>query len=239
MRFTERHPDIVALKQQINDLETKAAKENPGGGNTVNRKSEIANPVYEQVKVRLVEAETTVVSAERRLKQAQDEQAVLEERARATPELQAKFEDVDRDYSIKKKNFEELTQRREQTRIGESADARADKVEFRVIDPPQVPASPTAPNRPLLLSGVLVAALGAAVAVPLLLMQFDKSFASLLSVRALGFPVVGSVSWMPLPGVRRRLRFQLAVLCVSGSALLMIYVVLLAYASSFPKLGLV
>lgn len=240
MRFTDKHPDIIALKQQITELEGKSAKEDAAGntGTTGGRKSEIANPVYEQVKVRLVEAETTVVAAERRLKAAHDEQLLLEERARTTPEVQIKADDLDRDYNIKKRNFEELIQRREQTRIGEAADTKADKIEFRIIDPPQVPVAPVAPNRPMLLSGVLAAGLAAALAVPILLMQFDRSFASLTSVRALGLPVVGSVSWMAMPATRRRIKLQLAAVCASGSVLIMIYGFLLVYAMGLRKLGL-
>jgi len=62
MRFTDLHPDIIALQKEIAELDAKAAKEP-----LENRKVEIANPLYEQVKVRLVEVETELASAERRL----------------------------------------------------------------------------------------------------------------------------------------------------------------------------
>ena len=127
-------------------------------------------------------------------------------------------------------------QRREQALIGESADTKANKIEFRVIDPPLVPIAPIAPNRPMLLSGVLAVAIGVGVALPFLLLQFDKSFTSLTAVRALGFPVLGSVSWIVMPIVRRRVRFQIAGLCVSMSILVVVYSVLISH--SFGLFGL-
>jgi hypothetical protein len=185
-----------------------------------------------------VEAETVLASAERRLKQAEDDQIVLEQRARATPEVQAQAEDLDRDYAIKKKNFDEFLQRREQTGIAERADTTADKIVFRVIDPPQIPVVPVAPNRAMLLSGVLAAAIGAAVAVPLLLLQFDKSFSSVPAVRDLGLPVLGSVSRLAMPGARRWNMIQIAALCASASVLIAIYAVLLVAGIGFRTLGL-
>ena len=234
-RFTDQHPDVVATQKQIRELESKLTQDRSGD----NRKSDIANPLYEQVKLRLVEAETALVAAERRLKLVREEQTQLEERARTTPGMQAQAEDLDRDYSVKKKNFEELLQRREQARMGEAADTRANKIEFRVIDPPQAPISPVSPNRPLLFSGVLVAAIGAAVFLPILLLQFDKSFRSLVSVRALGLPVLGSISWVIMPAARRRIGLQVAALCASMCVLVGIYAVLLAHSTGVLRIGII
>ena len=237
-RFTDQHPDVIAIKKQIRELESKAAQDNSGDV-TTNRKSDIANPVYEQVRLRLVEAETALVAVERRLKLAQDEQTRLEERAKKTPGVQAQSEDVDRDYMVKKKNFEELVQRREQALMAEAADTKANKIEFRVIDPPQVPISPVSPNRPMLFSGVLLVAIGAAVSLPILLLQVDKSFTSLASMRALGFPVLGSISWVIMPAARRRIGLQLAALCASTCILIAIYALLLVHSRGLHTLGII
>ena len=237
-RFTDQHPDVIAIQKQIQELESKASKDNSGDGPS-NRKSEIANPVYEQVKLRLVEAETALVGVERRLKLAQDEQTQLEDRAQKAPGVQAQAENLDRDYNVTKRNYEELVQRREQARMGEAADTKANKIEFRVIDPPQVPLSPMSPNRPMLLSGVLVAAIGAAVFLPILLLQLDKSFTSLTSVRTLGIPVLGSISWVVMPAARRRIGLQVAALSASICILVGIYAVLLAHSAGLYRIGFI
>src|SRR5439155_7922909 len=133
------------------------------------RKAQIANPVYDRVKLSLVDAEMMLASAQRRLQEAQRAQDTLEQKARSMPGVQAQAQDLDRDYAVKKKNFDELLARREQARLAEAADTTADKIQFRIIDPPQVPVVPAAPNQPVLLSGVLVAAIGAALGLPILL----------------------------------------------------------------------
>lgn len=237
-RFTEQYPDVIALKRQIEMLQAEAAKEARTPATTGGHKAQIANTLYEQVKVRLVEAETAVASGERRLAQAEQEEQKLEKKALATPGVQAQAQDLDRDYAAKKKSYEELLQRREQARIGEAADTTADKIQFRVVDPPQVPVVPVAPNQPMLLSAILVLAIGGAVGLPLLLLQFDHSYSTVANLRKLGLPVLGSVSLLAFPDGRRRERVQVAALCASATGLVAAYGVLMVISASLYRLSI-
>jgi polysaccharide chain length determinant protein (PEP-CTERM system associated) len=229
LRYTEQHPDVIAMRRQIAELKSRLAKEGPGSGEAGSgaRKVQIANPLYEQVRIRLIEAESAVASQERRLKEAEAGLARLQEQARAVPELQTQSQDLDRDYAAKKASFDQLLQRREQTTISEAADTKADKIQFRIIDAPQVPVVPVAPNQPLLLSGVLIAAVGTAIGVPVLLLQLDRSFATVTNLRRLGLPVLGSISRLTFPYRQRRIRIQFAAVSASATILLAIYGLLL------------
>jgi polysaccharide chain length determinant protein (PEP-CTERM system associated) len=239
-RFTDEHPDVIALRQQIADLQARAAKEGTSPSTTSGDKSKsnIANPVYSQIKIQLVEAETALASQERALSEAQAEQVSLEKKARETPGVEAQAQDMDRDYNIKKKAYDELLQRREQTRIADAANTKADKIQFRIVDAPQVPVVPVAPNQPLLLLGIFVVAVGTAIGVPLALLQFDKSFATVANLRVLGLPVLGSVSRFSFPGARKRQRIQMATFCASTSALVMVLGTLLIISVRIYGLGI-
>jgi hypothetical protein len=74
--------------------------------------------------------------------------------------------------------------------------------------------------------------------IPLLFLQFDKSFTTVSSVRALGLPVLGSVSRVAAPGSRRRTALQIAALCATASILVAIYAGLLAQSAGLGTLGL-
>jgi len=241
-RYTPAHPDMIALRRQIALLEEQAKKDPTDGASGSDqgsgRKAEIANPVYERVKLNLMDAEMVLASAQRRLQEAEKQQGALEEKAKAVPGVQAQAQDLDRDYAVKKKNFDELLARREQARLAEAADTTGEKMQFRIIDPPQVPVVPSAPNQPLLLSGVLIAALGAAVGLPLLLFQFDRSYMTVTGLRALGVPVLGSVSHLVFPDGQRRERIQLAAVCASIVGLLCVYGLLLAISVNQYQLGI-
>ena len=59
-----------------------------------------------------------------------------------------------------------------------------------------VPTVPVAPQRVKLISGVLIAGLGAGLGLALFLVQLDQSFHTADDLRNLGLPVVGGVSML-------------------------------------------
>ena len=100
---------------------------------------------------------------------------------------------------------------------------------FKITDPPRVPSEPSGPNRPLLTSLVLVAGLGAGLAVAFLIAQLWPTFDSRRSLmRVTQIPVFGSVSAILSPAARRRERWHLIGYFALGSCLLLVYVGLLA-----------
>lgn len=200
MRLTDVHPDVIAQRGLIASIragglgpDTPAV---PVAPSTPARSRSASNPVYEQLKVRVVENDAIISSLQRQIADGLKERDRLQDIARGAPGLQAEYMNLNRDYEVLRKNYEDLTARRESMRISTAADAEGDKVKIQVIDPPSVPQIPVAPKRVLLVSGVLIAGLGAGAALAFLLVQMDQSFHSLEDLRTLGFPVVGGVSML-------------------------------------------
>ena len=137
----------------------------------------------------------------------------LEEMARNAPEVQAQFANLDRDYNIIRRNYEELLARRESVNIAEAARTGSDRVTLEVVDPPTMPTVPTSPKRLLLAAGVLLAALGAGGALLFLHVQFDTSIYTLRELRGIGLPVLGALSAPPRSRLRRA-DVVLLVLCL-------------------------
>jgi polysaccharide chain length determinant protein (PEP-CTERM system associated) len=193
-RLTDDNPDVIAAKRLVELI--RAAPRRPAQGvlPTSNPGSGLANPVYEQIKIRLIEAEATISSITARLQSARNELARMEGLARAAPQVQAESENLDRDYDVLRKNYEQLLASLETSNITAAADNGADKVRLRVVDPPQVPVLPVAPNRFLLISLVLLGGLGAAVGLSVFLSQMDRSLSDLGHLRHLGVPVLGGIS---------------------------------------------
>jgi hypothetical protein len=179
------------------------------------------------VKMRLVDAESTVASTQRQLDYSLAEQKRLQEAVKAAPGIQLQAQNLDRDYDILKKNYDELIQRREAANLAQAADTQADKVQFRIVDAPQVPLTPISPNRPILYTGVLIAGLGAGIGAAFLLVQLDRSFSTLAGLRAFGLPVLGSISRVTFLDTRKRSVQQVAGLAASTVMLLIIYGALL------------
>ena len=127
---------------------------------------------------------------------------------------------MDRDYGVLRKNYEELLSRLQAANLAQAADTQADKVKLQIVDPPETPRLPIAPNRLLLVSGVLIAGIGGGIAFTILLSQLDRSFATVDQLRNLGLPVLGGISILGQPPLLQRLligaRFSAAVVALVG-----------------------
>jgi polysaccharide chain length determinant protein (PEP-CTERM system associated) len=233
LKDTDRHPDVIAQRKLIEALraspEAAAPTTGRGGsgkaaaaGSTPSGQRSVPNPVYEQLKVRMVEAGTAAASLQRQRAAAAEFVDRLEKVQREQPGLLAEYQDMDRDYGVLRKNYEELLGRLQSANLAQAADTQADKVKLQIVDPPAVPRLPAAPNRLLLVSGVLLAGVGAGVLLPVLLGQLDRSFSTVDDLRNLGLPVLGGISLLGQAPFLQRLmiavRFSAAVM-----ALMVIY----------------
>ena len=77
----------------------------PTGPTRSRRKAEIANPVYERVKLNLMDAEMVLASAQRRLQEAEKAAGGSRRDGKAVPGVQAQAQDLDRDYAVKEEEF--------------------------------------------------------------------------------------------------------------------------------------
>ncbi|MBY0338167.1 MAG: hypothetical protein K2X11_16250 [Acetobacteraceae bacterium] len=196
-RFTDQHPAVQAQRRIVNELRTAG-----GGGGGAVRLPPRANPAREAMQNRLVDAEADLASLERQVRTEEGELERLETLARGAPQLQAEYTNLDRDYGILRRNYEELLARRESLQIAGAARTGADQVRLEVIEPPVVPSQPIGPDRLLFSAGVLVAGLGAGAGFAVLLGLADRTFRSLHDLRQLGLPVLGAISSAVSP--RRR-----------------------------------
>jgi len=131
-----------------------------------------------------------------------------------------------------KASYEQFLSRRESARITRDMEANTNVMDFRVIDPPQVPSVPKAPNRRLLISLVLLAALAGGLGAAFLISQIRPTFNDERRLRdATGVQVLGTVVGAWTDKQKARQSYGLAALLLSFVSLLS------AYAAIF--LGLV
>lgn len=199
-RYTQQHPDVIGTKRMLEGLKKLQAEEErnprPRPRNRASAvKQTMPNPVYEQLKLRLVEIEGDLVSLQRRAEEQQGEVQRLEQLSKTAPAIEAQYASLNRDYDVIKRNYEELVNRRESARMAQEVDSKSNKIQFKVIDPPQIPLKPSGPNRPLFMSMVLVAGLGIGCLFTFVLAQLDDTFASPTHLReAFDLPVLGAVT---------------------------------------------
>ena len=201
MQFTERHPDIIATKRLISQLETRkqelearkreeAKLRKPSGDRGLNY-----SPMLQQLNVALSEAEARVASMKARVEEYSARSSRLKALSNAIPEVEAQFTRLNRDYEINKSNYDQLVSRREAAKLSGELSNTTEMMTFRVIDPPTVPYTPAGPNRLRLFSMVFIGALVAGIGTALLISQIRPTFLSQSDLRlATGLPILGTVS---------------------------------------------
>jgi polysaccharide chain length determinant protein (PEP-CTERM system associated) len=228
LKYTDQHPDVIATREAKTEAEMKHPGSGSGAAGDRSSTGQIANAVYDQIKVRLVDAEGNVASAQRRLVVTEDNERRIERIAQSVPGVLTQAQDLDRDYSVLKRNYQELVSRRQAAQIADNANTKTENIQFRIVDPPQQPLFPVAPDRPMLLSVVLLFGLGAGLAAPMAMAQLDRSFATITQLRSLGIPILGSVTRLSLSAAKRREAIQLVGVCASAFVLIAVYGTLLA-----------
>jgi succinoglycan biosynthesis transport protein ExoP len=219
--WTDSHPDVIALKAQIARLRPLASRESPNSGG-------ISNPSYVSLRATIAEKEGQVQAASNRKAQLQGDIAQLGSKRASEPGVAAEQAKLNRDYDVLKRQYDKLVEDREQLRLRSDVQAKTASMLFRVIDPPSLPTVPIAPKRPLLLTVILFAALGAGVGAAFVAGQLQATFPTQNKLAAAtGLPVLGTIGEVVSDAKRRLARQRLAWLVGGAGALGAAYSVLM------------
>ena len=220
--WTDAHPDVVAIKTQIARMRPQAARERPGAGT-------IPNPSYVSLRAMVAEREGQVAAASARKGQLQADMAQLTSTQASEPGVAAEQARLNRDYEVLKRQYDKLLEDREQVRLRADVQRKTSLLKFRVIDPASQPSVPATPNRPLLLTAMLIVALGAGVGAAFIFAQVQTTFPTQGRLeQASGLRVLGSISTIFSPEQRARDRQRLVWLAGGGGALLASWLILMA-----------
>jgi polysaccharide chain length determinant protein (PEP-CTERM system associated) len=232
LRFTDKHPDVIAARETLEQLrqrqkeELAALKRGDVGAAVVAGAS--SNPVYQTIQLQLNEADVQIASLRGELAQHKQTEVSLRKLVDTVPEVEAEFTRLTRDYDVTKTQYNELLQRLEQANVSGGAE-ESGMAKFNIVDPPSVGFEPVSPNRPLLLTAVLAAALVAGAGIAYLLHMLKPVFIDSKNLADItGIPVLGSLArtWVELE--HAEIRRGLLRYSAASALLLVLYVVAVA-----------
>lgn len=227
-RYTEQHPDVLNGRRMIKELEAQRAREvaelqraaaaNPG------QPLVESSPALMELSRIFSASEVQVASLRARVAEYENRAARARELMKAAPQMEAELAQLNRDYEIHRKNYEDLVQRRESINISGQLENASSLADFRVIDPPRALPRPVAPNRALLMPLALLAALGAGLGVAFLMSQVRPVFFEAASLRgATDLPLLGVVTLVRNDTVRQREARSLRRFLASVVALVVLF----------------
>ena len=231
-RFTDQHPDIVSAKKLIRDLEEQKKKEV-----AELRKAAMAAPpvasnssslAYQELNKLLATSEVQVAALKARVAEYSSRYGQARESIRGAPQLESEASQLNRDYAITKKNYEDLVTRRESATMSGELDLAAGVADFRLIDPPRVSSKPVSPNRLILLLVAMTLSVAAGLFTAFAASQLRPVFHSLGDLRSkVSLPMLGAVSLVIGDADIRRERVDLLRFLLSSGSLIGVFIITL------------
>jgi len=225
LKDTEKHPDVIALRETLADLkkrrETELAALRRGDPNAVANSGVASNPVYQQIQLQLNQADVEIASLKRQLQDHKNNVAELRTRLDSMPQVEAEYARLNRDYDVTKAQYNAMVDRLDKSKLGEEADTSG-SIKFSVIDPPAADFQPVWPARTQLVLGGLVLGLGLAAGLAYVLNMIRPVFNESEALElATGLPILGTVSVSDLED-RRRIRRRAYVACAVSIGVLIV-----------------
>ena len=223
LRFTDKHPDVISMQETLAELKKRRATElenlRHGDASAVAASGAGNNPVYQSIQLELNKVDVEIAALRREAAQHEDTVADLRKRLNTAPQVEAEFQQLNRDYAVNKAEYTALLENYQKARLGEQAD-NAGSMRFEVVEPPQEPVAPVWPRRNHLIAEIWLAALAVGAGLAYGLHRLRPVVNSVRGLSELtSFPVLGAVS-VAFPSrqqflFRRRLwRFSAATLCL-------------------------
>jgi polysaccharide chain length determinant protein (PEP-CTERM system associated) len=234
--WTDKHPDVVTARAQIAALRRQADREPVDSPRS---QAAQANPVYVNLRSLVFDKQSSVAALGARQAQLQRSIAEMQTRQVEEPGIAAEQAKLNRDYDVLRRQYDQLVKSREEVRLSSDVENKTDQVRFQIVDPPAFPRKPVAPNRPLLLTSVLIGGLLAGIATAFLVSQVHTTYITPNRLQeAFGVPVLGSVSEVVGDQQRAQARLWsrgfavLAVGLVTAYAMLLLYQVVIQGAGA-------
>jgi polysaccharide chain length determinant protein (PEP-CTERM system associated) len=198
LRYTERHPEVGALRDEIKELEQRQQKEvealRRGDPGAAIASGAVANPVYQSIQLALNEADVEIAALRGEIAQHERRIAELRSLVKTVPEVEAEFARLNRDYDVTRTQYLGLVERLGKAKLGQDAEETS-AVRFEIVDPPTASYQPVAPKRPRLIFMVLLAGIGLGAGLAYLMARLKPVFNHQRELEEItGLPVYGEVS---------------------------------------------
>jgi polysaccharide chain length determinant protein (PEP-CTERM system associated) len=188
-KYTDSHPEVVRLEGDVAALQQEVAAEpklTADAGPTASQ--------AEQFKSQLASVDQELKERTSREAQLEGQIRSLQGRVNVTPDVEAEFADLNRDYQVMQKNYQTLMEKQDASGMAAELERRDQSEQFRVLDPASMPTSPYSPNMLLINGGGIVVALVLGLALALLIEIKDVAIRDAGDIeKYLNVPLISSI----------------------------------------------
>ncbi len=212
LRYTEKHPDVVALKRKISIIqqmfdadmnEEELPMPEPVEDSPVSEEDstdQFDDPMafqQDQTKFQLETINKNIESYQKKISDVKKEIKFYNNRIERIPEVELELTKLTRDYSTMRSRYQILLQKKIDARMSEQLERRQKGEQFKVIDPAITPDKPVKPDIKKVILIALMAGLGIGCGLAYLREIIDGSFYSIDDLESfLGSKVLVSIPYI-------------------------------------------
>ncbi len=227
LAYTDRHPDVVAIGEQLELLYRKREAEISslrGQANGIEGAVNASNPVYQSVQIALNQSGVRIAAFRSEIAQHDAVVSQLKSQIDTIPDVEVEYSQLNRDYAQYRALYNELLIQKERERMGDAGDER-EVVSFNIIEPPAASLDPVAPKRTFFLFFALLVGLGSGAGVAYIKHGSSPTFMDAHMLRKLtGRPVLGAVSMTWLEKHREKQYLGLVSFSTAGVLLIATFI---------------
>ncbi len=157
-RYTDRHPDVRKVKDQIADMEKLRAQflasnsaKTPDSASSASAAAQTGDPtqasMLAQVQSQLRSNQVEITNRERSVADLKAKINDYQGRLNQEPIREQQLADLTRGYDQQKANYDDLLKKKNESAMATSMELLQQGERFRVLDPPSAPEKPEFPNR--------------------------------------------------------------------------------------------
>ena len=191
-RYTPEHPDVIKLKNQIEELKRQLAAQKSDAPVNATSQASIREPAQiQQLRAKLRQDEISITDLTQRQSQIQEQIRQLQGRVQASPVVEQQFKELTRNYQTALDFYNDLLKKRQNAGVAGDLESQQQSEQFRVYDPPSLPDQPSFPKKIVFVGGGLGAGLALGLGILFLIASSDKSLHNERDVElALKLPVL-------------------------------------------------
>lgn len=226
LKYTDKYPDVVQTEAVLKQLREQQKEEQAQAAKHPNQASSglAQSKAYQDLQVMIGKAQGNVAALTARVQEYQRRIADLRSKVNVIPQVEAEYSKLMRNFGIIKSTYQQLVQRKQSAELSNEAAQSTDESQFRIVDPPVVPAKPQKPNRLILLTMVMLAGIAGGVGLAWLYAQIKPPIYTRNQLeRITSYPVLGSVSMIWTPAERAARRVGIFGLGSAFTCLILVY----------------
>jgi uncharacterized protein involved in exopolysaccharide biosynthesis len=203
-RYTEDHPDVIKTKADIAEVKKQLASLNDSSGKSADEAGDKASgsepPEIRQLRLQIHQYQDLMAQGTRDQKRLQQEIALYQSRVASSPGVEEQYKELARDYDNAQKVYQDDLAKQSTSKMATQAEQQQQGEQMALLNPADLPYSPSFPNRLLFAGGGLGAGLALGLGLTLWLEVREKCIRTEADAEAaVGLPLLVSVPWVMQP----------------------------------------